>query len=86
LPQHLEIAKEVGDRAGEGIAYGNLGNAHKSQGGFSQAIKYHTQHLEIAKEVGLSSILLPPVLLESIPPKNRPANGTLRKKTSALFL
>ena len=24
--QHLSIAKEAGDRAGEGIAYGNLGN------------------------------------------------------------
>jgi len=31
--QELAIAKEVGDRAGEGKAYGNLGNAHMSQGG-----------------------------------------------------
>ena len=28
--QHLAIAKEVRDRAGEGRAYGNLGNAHQS--------------------------------------------------------
>jgi hypothetical protein len=27
--QHLAIAKEVGDRAGEGTAYGNLGTCHK---------------------------------------------------------
>jgi tetratricopeptide (TPR) repeat protein len=46
------IAKEVGDRAGEGRAYANLGNAYESQGDFSQAIEYHTQHLAIAKEVG----------------------------------
>ena len=39
-------------RAGEGKAYGNLGNAHESLGDFSQAIKYHTQDLESAKEVG----------------------------------
>ena len=26
---HLTIAKEVGDRAGEGGAYGNLGNAYR---------------------------------------------------------
>ena len=26
------MAKEVGDRAGESIAYGNLGNAYGSQG------------------------------------------------------
>ena len=44
--QHLEIAKEDGDRAGEGGAYGNLGNAHRRLGDFSQAIKYHTQHLQ----------------------------------------
>ena len=30
--QCLAIAKEVGDRAGEGKAYGNLGNAHQSLG------------------------------------------------------
>jgi tetratricopeptide (TPR) repeat protein len=50
--QHLAIAKEVGDRAGEGKAYGNLGNAYQSQGGYAKAIEYHTQHLAIAKEVG----------------------------------
>ena len=42
----------MGDRAGEGRAYGNLGIAYESQGDFSQAIKYHVQHLAIAKEVG----------------------------------
>ena len=50
--QHLAIAKEVGDRAGEGRAYGNLGIAYRSQGDFSQAITYHAQHQAIAKEVG----------------------------------
>ena len=40
------------DRAGEGKAYGNLGNAHESLGDFSNANKCHTQHLEIVKEVG----------------------------------
>ena len=33
----LAIAKEVGDRAGEGKTYGNLGNAYRSQGDFSNA-------------------------------------------------
>ncbi len=42
----------MGDGTVEGIAYGNLGNAYWSQGGFSQAIEYHAQHLAIAKEVG----------------------------------
>jgi tetratricopeptide (TPR) repeat protein len=46
------IAKEVGDRAGQGRAYANLGIAYQSQGDFSKAIDHHTQHLAIAKEVG----------------------------------
>ena len=46
------IAKEVGDRAGGGRAYGNLGIAYQSQGDFNKAIEYHTQRLAIAKEVG----------------------------------
>ena len=50
--QHLAIAKEVGDRAGEGRAYGNLGIAYQSQGDFNKAIQYHTLRLAIAKEVG----------------------------------
>ena len=50
--QRLAIAREVGDRAWEGKAYGNLGNAHYWMGNFAQAIAYHTQDLEIAREVG----------------------------------
>jgi hypothetical protein len=43
------MAKEVGDRAGEGSAYANLGNADHSQGAYAKAIEYHMQHLAIAK-------------------------------------
>ena len=50
--QHLTIAKELGDRAGEGRAYGNLGIAYRNLGEFKQAIKYHNQDLSIAKELG----------------------------------
>ncbi|CAH3165303.1 unnamed protein product, partial [Pocillopora meandrina] len=47
-----EIAKEVGDKAGEGGSYCNLGNAYQGLGQFKTAIQYHQRHLEIAKEVG----------------------------------
>ncbi|XP_068675430.1 tetratricopeptide repeat protein 28-like [Montipora foliosa] len=50
--QDLRIAKEVGDRAAEGDANGNLGNAYYSLGNFKRAIEYYEQHLSIAKKVG----------------------------------
>ena len=49
---HLKIAKEVGDKHGEGGAYGNLGNAYSSLGDLKKAIEYHNLHFKIAKEVG----------------------------------
>ena len=52
LESDLKIAKDVGDSAGEGKAYGNLGNAHHRLGDFKKAIDYHKLHLKIAKEVG----------------------------------
>ena len=33
----MKIAKEIGDRAGEGGAYGNLGNAYQSLGDYGKA-------------------------------------------------
>ena len=48
----MKIAKEIGDRAGEGRAYGNLGNAYKSLCDYQKAIEYHEKHLKIAKEIG----------------------------------
>ncbi|XP_074608622.1 tetratricopeptide repeat protein 28-like [Acropora palmata] len=50
--RHLKVARAVGDRVGEGSAYGNLGNAYQSLGDFRKAIEHHEKHLEIAKEVG----------------------------------
>ena len=46
--KHLKITIEVGDRRGEGRAYGNLGNAHDSLGDYQKAIEYHEKHLKIA--------------------------------------
>ncbi len=41
----------MGDRAGEGRTYGNLGNTYQSQGAFSKAIKDQPQHLIRKPEV-----------------------------------
>ena len=43
----LKISREVGERAGQGKAYYNLGNAYDSPGDFQKAIEYHEQHLKI---------------------------------------
>ena len=49
--QHLAMAKEMADRAGEGRAHRNLGIAYQSQGDFSRAIDTQKQESKIAKEV-----------------------------------
>ena len=49
--ESLRIAKEINDRAGEGQAYGNLGNAYQSLGDYQKAIPYQKKHLKIAKEI-----------------------------------
>ena len=42
----------MGNRAGEGKAYGNLGNAYCCLGNFQKAIEYQERSLKISKEVG----------------------------------
>ena len=46
----MKLAKELGDKEGEGIAYGNLGDVYFSLGEFQEAITYHEKSLDIARE------------------------------------
>ena len=48
----MKIAKEIGDRAGEGYAYGNLGYAYQSLDDYRKATEYQETCLKIAKEIG----------------------------------
>ena len=48
----LAIARETGDRWGEGVHLGNLGLCHHRLGDYRQAIDLHTQALAIARETG----------------------------------
>jgi len=50
--QRLAIAREIGDRRGEGNALGNLGNAYADLGETRHAIEFYQQRLEIAREIG----------------------------------
>ena len=48
----LKVAKEVMDRAGEGRAYCNLGNAYQGLGDFKQAVEYHMLHCHCQRSRG----------------------------------
>ena len=50
--QRLKIAREIGDRRGEGSALGNLGSAYAHLGGTRRAIEYYEQALAIDREIG----------------------------------
>ncbi|XP_057289993.1 G-protein-signaling modulator 1-like isoform X1 [Hydractinia symbiolongicarpus] len=47
---NLILVNELGDRAAEGRAYGNLGNTHYLLGNFDKAVQYHEERLLIARE------------------------------------
>ncbi|XP_033732122.1 G-protein-signaling modulator 2-like isoform X2 [Pecten maximus] len=49
---NLQIVKDLGDKAAQGRACGNLGNTNYLLGNFSEAIQYHQERLAIAKEFG----------------------------------
>ena len=50
--QEIAIAKELGNRVKEAIAYSNLGNTYHRFGNFKKALEYHSLSLSIIKEVG----------------------------------
>ncbi len=50
--QALKIAREIGDRRGEGNQLGNLGNAYNALGDAKKSIDYYEQALKIAREIG----------------------------------
>jgi tetratricopeptide (TPR) repeat protein len=50
--QSLNLAREVGDLAGEGTALGNLGNTYEYLGQHERAIDCHQQHMKIAQKNG----------------------------------
>ena len=49
---NMVLMEEIGDRAAQGRACGNLGNVHYLLGNFAKAIFYHQERLKIAKEFG----------------------------------
>ena len=50
--QALDIAREIGDRRGEGAHLGNLGLAYADLGDARKAIEYYEQALAIARKIG----------------------------------
>ena len=52
LKQSLEIEREIGDRLGEALALGNLGNVYLARGEFDKAEEMLRKALEIEKKLG----------------------------------
>ncbi|MBC7882521.1 MAG: tetratricopeptide repeat protein, partial [Anaerolineae bacterium] len=50
--QALKIYIQIGDKKGEGNAYGNLGVAYKNLGEYQKAIEYHNKALQIDIQIG----------------------------------
>lgn len=50
--RHLQIARDLSDKIGEGRAYWSLGNALSSVGNHKEALNYALKHLEISKKLG----------------------------------
>ena len=50
--QAVAIAREIGDRRGEGKALGNMGSALYSPGDIDNARDYYQQQLKIVQEIG----------------------------------
>jgi len=50
--QNMALMIEIGDRAAQGRACGNLGNVHYLLGNFARAIHFHQERLKIAREFG----------------------------------
>jgi len=48
----LAVAREIGDRRGEGGSLGNLGLAYFGLGEYQLAVQFNQQHLAIAREIG----------------------------------
>ena len=54
--EHLTIAKEVGDRAGEGQAYGNLGTCHLYLNEYVKAVAYSEAQHALALSLQLDHV------------------------------
>ena len=51
--QNMALMIEIGDRAAQGRACGNLGNVHYLLGNFARAIHFHQERLKIGLYCGV---------------------------------
>ncbi|XP_066294360.1 tetratricopeptide repeat protein 28-like isoform X1 [Branchiostoma lanceolatum] len=50
--QYLALARELGDRRQEGLAYNKLGQAHYEMGEFQEALDWFQKDLKMSQEIG----------------------------------
>ena len=51
----LELAKQIGFKKGEAMAYNNMGSAYSGQGDYEMMMEYYKKGLELRKELGDST-------------------------------
>ncbi|NAS89575.1 hypothetical protein C4E24_07580, partial [ANME-1 cluster archaeon AG-394-G21] len=84
--QALAIAREIGDRRGEGNSLGNLGLAYSDLGQEEKAIEYYEQALAIGKEIKDPRIIdFCEGKLELMKHSDITATGSRWKKLSNIF-
>ena len=52
LEQSLRIAREIGDKSGEGTTLNNLSGIYRARGDYETALQYLEQSLRIQREIG----------------------------------
>ncbi|KAI8491561.1 hypothetical protein Bbelb_307610 [Branchiostoma belcheri] len=50
--QYLELARQLGDKREEGVAYNRLGDAHVDIRKYEAALEWYQKHLKISQEIG----------------------------------
>ncbi len=53
----LQIAAQLGDKAGTASTLRNIGNIHNAQGSYAQALEYYRQSLKLAEEISDKALI-----------------------------
>ena len=76
----MAVGKQVNDKKGTAVALRDIGNAHRLQGDYAQAVERFQESLKIAEEIGDKNVIAG--ALNDMGAAMR-RNGTMRRRWSA---